>query len=200
MKDLSIEELTSNNPKEILDIEYTPNGKIVTITSIEWRAKTSTYAIMVPDNGYTVNSVVIPDSVTTIGYGAFSCCMMKKVKIPSSVTSIGYCAFCDNLLESVAIPSSVMSIGKDGFHYNNLKNVFIQEGVKEIERGAFYSNQLTSVTIPSSITKIEDYAFSDNKLTNVEIYAPKDKVTLSSKAFEWATDYSDSNIQWKNQN
>ena len=84
----------------------------------------------------------IPDSVTTIGYGAFACCeSLTSVTIPDSVTTIGYCAFqaCKSLT-SVTIPDSVTSIGYAAFSD---------------------CSSLTSVTIPDSVTSIGEAAFSD---------------------------------------
>ena len=62
-------------------------------------------------------NTVIPNSVTSIRYGAFRFCYdLTSVTIPNSVTSIGYLAFdgCSSLT-SVTIPSSVTSIGHDAF-------------------------------------------------------------------------------------
>ncbi len=61
---------------------------------------------------YSLKSIIIPDSVTSIGDGAFSeCHSLKSINIPDSVTRIGYSAFfyC-NFLTSINIPDSVTSI------------------------------------------------------------------------------------------
>ena len=68
---------------------------------------------------YSLTSVTIPSSVTSIGVHAFSYChSLTSVTIPSSVTSIGVKAFenCDDLT-SVTIPNSVTSIGSSAFDY-----------------------------------------------------------------------------------
>ena len=62
---------------------------------------------------------IVPNSVTSIGDGAFSGCKsLQSVTIPNSVTSIGDRAFylCDSL-QSVTIPNSVTSIGDYAFSY-----------------------------------------------------------------------------------
>ena len=69
-----------------------------------------------------IESYVIPNSVTSIGDGAFSyCSSLHSVFIPDSVTSIGDCAFWDcNSLSKIVIPSSVTSIGDSAFSDCNI--------------------------------------------------------------------------------
>ena len=64
-----------------------------------------------------LTSVVIPDSVTSIGYEAFyDCYILSSVVIGESVTYIGGNAFCGCFnLTSVVIPDSVTSIGDGAF-------------------------------------------------------------------------------------
>lgn len=61
-----------------------------------------------------LTSVVIPDSVTSIGASAFyNCSNLTSIKIGDNVTSVGDYAFygCSNL-KSVAIPDEVTNIGE----------------------------------------------------------------------------------------
>ncbi len=109
-------------------------------------------------------TTVIPNSVTSIGSGAFSGCTgLTSVTIPNSVTSIGYEAFsgCTGLT-SIAIPNSVTSIGDSTFYdCRGLTSVTIPNSVTSIGDWAFrWCTGLTSITIPNSVTSIGDLAFS----------------------------------------
>ena len=87
---------------------------------------------------------------------------IETVDIPNGVTTIGMDAFrgCANLT-SVKIPDGVTTIGMDAFYgCAKLTSVKIPDGVTTIEIGAFYGCQnLTSVNIPSSVSSIGKRAF-----------------------------------------
>ncbi len=136
-------------------------------------------------NGSEVKDLVIPNSVTSIGSGAFSGCSgLTSVIIPNSVTSIGQWAFskCSGLT-SVTIPNSVTSIGNYAFQYcSGLTSVTIPNSVISIGENAFSGcSGLKSVTIPNSVTSIGSYAFAKcSELTDVYSYAEKVPSTYSN--------------------
>ena len=112
----------------------------------------------------SLTSVTIPDSVTSIGQHAFNGCRsLTSVTIPDGVTSIGAYAFSEcSSLTSVTIPDSVTSIGGIAFgNCKSLTSVTIPDSVTSIGGGAFQGCiSLTSVTIPDSVTSIGDGAFA----------------------------------------
>ena len=122
----------------------------------------------------SLTSVTIPNSVTSIGEGAFlGCSGLTSVTIPNSVTSIGESAFsgCRGLT-SVDIPNSVTTIGASAFSgCSGLTSVDIPNSVESIGNYAFRDcSGLTSVTIPNSVTSIGGYVFSYcSSLTSVII-------------------------------
>ena len=111
----------------------------------------------------SLQSIIIPDSVTSIGDSAFEYCRsLHSVTIPDSVTNIGDSVFEDcSSLQSVNIPDSVTSIGDHAFYFcYSLQSVTIPDSVTSIGGGAFWGcKYLQSVTILDSVTSIGDGAF-----------------------------------------
>ena len=133
-------------------------------------------------------STIIPNTVTTIGSGAFGGMdSMTSIDIPNSVTSIGEGAFsrCTSLT-SVTIPSSVTTIGEYAFsRCTGLTSIDIPNSVTSIGKGAFYiCTGLASVNIPTSVTSIENYTFFEcTALTSVEI--PSGVTSIGTQAFSY---------------
>ena len=131
---------------------------------------------------------IIPDSVTSIGDGAFEdCWSLQSVTIPDSVTSIGDLAFYDcRSLHSVTIPDSVTSIGESAFYRcSSLQSVTIPDSVTSIGSSAFEScSSFQSVTIPDSVTSIGESAFEGcSSLQSVTI--PDSVTSIGDSAFEF---------------
>ena len=139
----------------------------------------------------------IPNSVTSIGDGAFSeCSGLTSITIPNSVTSIGTSAFsyCSGLT-SVIISDLSAWCGIDfssfcfstPYHlYLNgmeIKDLTIPDNITSIGNFAFYyCSGLTSVTIPNSVTSIGEHAFSNcSGLTSVTI--PNSVTSIDYAAF-----------------
>ena len=118
-------------------------------------------------NNTAITSVVLPDSITSIGENAFNGCESLTSVLfgkNSQLSSIGPGAFnyCYSL-ESITIPESVTSIGSDAFIYcYGLRSVTFGENsqLTSIGDGAFnWCESLESITIPASVTSIGEWAF-----------------------------------------
>ena len=134
----------------------------------------------------TDTDIVIPEKylglpVTGIGERAFEyCTSLTSVVIPDSVTTVGGGVFCEcRNLKSVTLSKNIKSlptykVGMKIYGFFEwciyLTDVTLPDGLKSIGDYGFKScYNLTDLTIPDSVTSIGDYAFSDcDSLTQVE--------------------------------
>jgi len=119
--------------------------------------------ILIEYIGIGINSVIIPQSVRSIGSFAFRGCKeLTSIIIPNSVTSINECAFYEcKGLSSIVIPESVISIGNYAFSCcTGLVSIIMPNSVTRIGDWAFGDCRgLISIVIPNSVTSIGCGAF-----------------------------------------
>jgi hypothetical protein len=138
----------------------------------------------------SLTGVVIPDSVTNIGYQAFNYCIgLTDIVIPDSVTNIGYEAFleCSNLT-NLAIGNGVTGIDYGVFSWcESLENVKLPDGLTNIGESAFSDcTSLTSIVIPDSVTSIGDGAFFEcSGLLNITFEGTADQWRAIEKGQSW---------------
>ena len=112
-----------------------------------------------------IDTVVIPEGVTTIGRMAFSGAQVNNLTLPSTLTEIAADAFNNNKLTSVTIPASVTEIGDHAFRVqqeglgHNLTSLTLNEGLQVIGEEAFAGSSLTETVLPSSVEELADDAF-----------------------------------------
>jgi len=129
-------------------------------------------------------SLIMPDTVTIIGEGAFIGCGLSDVVLPNSIKTIGGGAFFGSAISSVIIPISVTQIRDNTFYgCKNLMFVSIPNGVTTIGEAAFEKcKELIAIEIPDSVTQIGIEAFKDSGLIMVVI--PNSVKTIGISAFE----------------
>ena len=95
----------------IVDGEYV-NGNDYTVTAIADGDMQTGEGVFSPA-AQTLQSVVLPDTLKTIGDCAFvGCQLLTSVTIPEGVTSIGSAAFTMTSISEITIPASVTDIAK----------------------------------------------------------------------------------------
>lgn len=161
-------------------------------------------------NGYSsLERVSLPETLTTIGAGAFfSCTSLKGITVPNGVTSIGASAFggcsslisatmsCkatvvpdqlfagDKLLNTVTIPAYTTDIGNNAFEgCASVVNITLPATLKTIGDNAFSGcTSLTNVIFPTELKSIGQFAFNNcSSLTN--LFIPNKTKTINEGAF-----------------
>ena len=135
---------------------------------------------------FFLTSIMIPNTVTSIGVSAFSNNQkLTSVAFGSGVTSIGDSAFYRNqALTFVSLPDSVVTIGNSAFAASeSLVTVEMGNAVTSIGGNAFASNtSLTSINLSTSLETIGDRAFQENPaLTSIVI--PDSVTSMGEYAF-----------------
>ena len=112
----------------------------------------------------SVKHVVVESGVTTIGNYAFNVYGIETVSLPDTLTSIGKCAFfCNRKMESITIPEGVTSVGIAAFEgCEALKSVYLPDSLTVIPEEMFDACPLLeSVRLGNCVTEIQKLAFSD---------------------------------------
>lgn len=139
-------------------------------------------------------SIVIPDTVTTIGVMAFSgCTALKSITLSKKLKKIGHDAFKnDTAITEITIPKSFEGCdlnvydAKEGGPFTgctSLKTILFEEGTEKVGANLFHScDGLEELQLPSTITTIEWHAF-DNCKNLKKVTLPQSVKTIGCWAF-----------------
>ncbi len=173
---MSIEEIVI--PSTVRDIQFEWTGVFTNCYELESvrfadGSKLEAIGANTFTNCTSLESIVLPESLTTLPAGLFvDCSAMKSVTILGDVQTIPAGLFSGmSELTTVVLPETVTVIGDGAFEgCASLVDVTIPEGIEEIGEAAFKGcASLESVTIGESIELIGDYAFDGcSSLANVE--------------------------------
>lgn len=132
-----------------------------------------------------LNSVVIPNSITTIYNYAFAFNdTLTDIVLPDSVTWIGSSAFTDCGFTSIRLPKNLTIINEYVFmDCTSLENIILPENITDINRSAFANcSALKKISVPYGVTLIDDNAFA--MCTNLQsIELPNSIKIIGSSAF-----------------
>ena len=157
--------------------------------------------------GSVIESLVIKDTVTSLGTGAFSMCpALSEVYIGKGINSISSGAFSGcSYLRQITIPNNITSIGYAAFGQSGLTEISFDSGsdLRMIGMEAFAMTNLVKIEIPSSVNLIDTKAFykcysleevafdSNSTLNSINAYAFS-KTGLKAIDFPLSLEYIDS--------
>ena len=111
----------------------------------------------------TLESVVIPDSVTSISVRAFKdCSNLVSVELGKETERIyDYAFFGCTKLESITLPETIIYIEGDAFSdCTALTSITIPKGVEELKEWTFYNcTSLESVVLSEGVIKVGGFCF-----------------------------------------
>ena len=163
------------------------SNSTVEVTYAQWHFNTYVGDIVVPA---TVTYEGVTYTVTAIGEIAFGGCegQLNSVIVPNTVTTIGESAFASSPhLSLVILPNSIESFGPGAFaRCYGLTSLNLPEGFTTISENMFFDcTGLTTIEIPSSVTRIEKSAFEMSYITHIDI--PESVTYIGESAFKSCT-------------
>lgn len=141
---------------------YLSNKALTSIVLTEGITGVGT-GVFFTDYGIDVQSVSLPNTLTSIGSNAFRNIKAGRIKFSNNLKSIGENAFYGSELNFVDLSDTkVESISNFAFaNCKKLSSIKLPKNLKTIGDGAFYSSTIKSVDVPQSVVSIGKSAFTD---------------------------------------
>ena len=149
----------------------------------------------------TVKSLLLPETVSTLGDYAFLNCMsLTEINFPAALQTVGKGALsgCTAMTSITVAESNTSYCSVDGVLFNKDKKQLIQypaakgteytvpEGTTVIGQDAFFMSKLSSVVLPSTLTELAFDAFG--YCSNIiELVIPEGVTSVGDYAFDHCT-------------
>ena len=204
-----------DNICEVCGVARGASGKIIVPETVDYTSaiypyQTSHYTVVaVREGGFSgesqqnVEEVILPESITEIGSGAFDGCgALKTVNIPSKVTELNNILNNCPSLSTITIPATVSQI-TSVFNNSTIDELIISDSetslsaggwfadyalIKKVYQGRnctnirFESKEVESLTIGDCVTEISDAMYMNTPLQ--EVTFGKSLTKIGSEAFK----------------
>lgn len=181
------------NPYIILPKEG-PDGKAITALGAGVNNQ-GIFVVSADGKNYTPASVILPDTLKTIGNFAFALngtvtyeSVMASITFPEGLEEIGATAFQNSKLTAVSIPDSVTTMGNATFTGSQeLQAIKLSANVKDIPASAFMNggtslSEFGTLVVPEGVVTIGKSAFAGRHVE--EVVLPSTLETIGDQAFE----------------
>lgn len=179
-----------NGQIEITDMGDTDSKKIIIPQTIDGKTVTKIKNVYT-NKCHTINTVVLPDTVTEIEDMAFRNYMSTAtVVFPSNLERVGSNAFTSSnpsynaLSLTDKLPMSISELGDRAFYATNLKNVEFGSRLKNIAKESFLNcYRLEKIKINDGVDYISEKAFANTKVLS-EVTVLDNDVSIANDAFD----------------
>ena len=111
---------------------------------------------------FPLPTVILPESVTSIGDKAFTYSRFKEIKFPKNIKSLGQKVFNYIEIENLSFPNGPETISEETFSHASIENLYLPDTVTVIGSKAFEDcMEIFNIRMPNNLKRIESYAFHD---------------------------------------
>lgn len=167
-----------NIPASVVSIGSEAFTDVETLTSVTFNEGLETIGANAFDGCYLLNTVALPDSLTSLGVAAFqyagrdAAAANGTLTIGTGLTEIPQSAFMgmSKTGGALTIPAGITKIGASAFSGMMISSVTIPEGVTEIGISAFSSTKsLNTVKLPSTVAVLGNRVFEGSSISTAEL-------------------------------
>lgn len=156
------------------------------------------------ENQRYLKKVILPESVVTLGTGAFSDCKaLEDIELPSGLRELpDACAYrgagvfegCNNL-RKIVLPDKMSYLGSFAFYRSGLRVIELGEGLEQIGEYALMAEELNEIELPPSVRRVGKGALFYVK--NAKAYEGTAKGIVAAVNANWPTlKNSAANLKW----
>ncbi|USF25390.1 hypothetical protein N510_000302 [Firmicutes bacterium ASF500] len=166
-------------PESVKTIEYDAFRYCEYLTSVKLPSQLEAIPRQCFANCTSLDDIIIPDKVTSIGRHALTETAITKISVPTGVKKIDdFCVSCKNLSE-VELPYGLEEIGGNSFSgCSKLKSVLIPTTVKVVGLHSFNNSGIEEIILPYGVETFYGAGYNCDNLTG--IYAPSTVRSLHS--------------------
>lgn len=117
----------------------------------------------------SIRTLILKNGIVDIGEEAFSFNSIDTLVIPSSVERVGEGAFSRNVMDSLSLGDSVSSLGERAFAFNSLSYVNFPPSLSILPAKCFLQNNIKEVHIPSTVKNVGAMCFAYNNIRSVKV-------------------------------